>query len=124
MSTDTRLVRLKPFDPRRGNLLRRFTYMGIRFVAGRGWYRVKEEVAKHLEKVRQTPDNPHAPLAFDVCTEAEAKRLDAAEKSSEAQSAEDPIDTGSASEQSEGGDAGGEASDTSTGGRGRRGRGG
>ena len=46
--TDTLLVRLKPFDPRRGFVLRRFTFAGIRFQSERGWYRVEKPVAERL----------------------------------------------------------------------------
>ena len=34
---ETMLVRLKSFDPRRGAVLRRFTYAGIKFHEERGW---------------------------------------------------------------------------------------
>lgn len=77
---DTLLVRLKPFDPRRGALLRRYTYAGIKFHHERGWYRVERRVADYLRSVRQRPSDPQAPLAFDVATEEEAKALDARDK--------------------------------------------
>ena len=76
---DTLLVRLKPFDPRRGHVLRRYTYAGIKFQEERGWYRVERPVAEYLRAVREVPSDRYAPLAFDVCTEAEAKALDAGE---------------------------------------------
>lgn len=78
--TDTLLVRLKPYDPRRGHVLRRFTYAGIKFQEERGWYRVERPVAEYLRAVREVPSDRYAPLAFDVCTEAEAKALDAGEQ--------------------------------------------
>ena len=46
--TDTLLVRLKPYDPRRGHVLRRYTYAGIKFQEERGWYRVERPVAEYL----------------------------------------------------------------------------
>jgi len=73
----TLMVRLKPYDPRRGCVLRRFTYRGIKFHEERGWYRVDKAIAEYLRGVRQVPGDSNAPLAFDVCTEAEAKALDA-----------------------------------------------
>lgn len=76
---DTLLVRLKPYDPRRGFVLRRYTYAGIRFQDERGWYRVERRVAEYLRAVRTVPTDHYSPLAFDVCTEAEAKALDAGE---------------------------------------------
>ena len=74
------LVRLKPYDPRRGHRLRRYTYRGIKFQEERGWYRVDKAVADYLRQVRQVASDQHAPLAFDVCTADEAKALDAKEK--------------------------------------------
>ena len=44
----TLLVRLKPYDPRRGFVLRRYTYRGIKFHEERGWYRVDKAVAHEL----------------------------------------------------------------------------
>ena len=77
---ETLLVRLKPHDPRRGHVLRRYTYRGIKFQEERGWYRVEADVADYLRAVRQKAHDPHAPLAFDVCTPEEAEALDAKEK--------------------------------------------
>jgi hypothetical protein len=77
---ETRLVRLKPYDPRRGHVLRRFTYAaGIKFQVERGWYRVEKAVADYLCAVREVASDRHSPFAFDVCTEAEAKTLEATE---------------------------------------------
>lgn len=74
---ETMLVRLKPYDPRRGNVLRRFTFRGIKFHEERGWYRVEAPVAEYLRGVHQVPTDQFSPLAFDVCTEADAKALEA-----------------------------------------------
>ncbi|GAB4206516.1 MAG: hypothetical protein OHK0013_23290 [Sandaracinaceae bacterium] len=79
---DTLLVRLKPYDPRRGHVLRRYTYAGIKFQEERGWYRVEKAVAEYLRTVREVPSDRYSPLAFDVCTEAEAKTLEASETES------------------------------------------
>lgn len=77
---DIMLCRLKRYDPRRGHVLRRFTYRGIKFQEERGWYRIEKSVADYLSKVHQVPSDEHSPLAFDVCTEKEATALDAKEK--------------------------------------------
>jgi hypothetical protein len=77
---ETMLVRLKPFDPRRGQVLRRFTHAGIKFHGERGWYRVEKRVADYLRTVRQQLVDPHSPPAFDVCTEDEAKAMDTKER--------------------------------------------
>jgi len=73
---DKLLARLKPRDPHRGHVLRRFVYRGIRFEEGKGWYQVSPEVGEYLRGVRQRTFDPHSPPAFDVCTEAEAQALD------------------------------------------------
>jgi hypothetical protein len=78
----TMFVRLKPYDPRRGHVLRRYTYRGIKFHEDRGWFRVPKDVADYLRSVHEVPGDEHSPLAFDCCTEAEAKSLDAKEKES------------------------------------------
>ena len=77
---DNMLVRLKPFDPRRGYVLRRFTYRGIKFHEERGWYRVEPGVAAYLKDVRQVAGDPRAPLAFDVMPESEARALEEREE--------------------------------------------
>ena len=76
----TLLVRLKPYDPRRGCVLRRYTYRGIKFHDERGWYRVEKVVADYLRGIRQVAGDDHSPPAFDVCTGDEAKALDTREK--------------------------------------------
>lgn len=78
---ETMLVRLKPYDVRRGQVLRRYTYAGIKFHEERGWYRVEKGVAEYLRGVHQVPDNEVTPLAFDVCTEEDAKALESREES-------------------------------------------
>jgi hypothetical protein len=76
---ETLLVRLKTYDPRRGFVLRRFTYAGIKFHEERGWYRVEPDVAEYLRGVRQISTDPFSPLAFDVCTDEQAKALEQTE---------------------------------------------
>ncbi|MCP4676630.1 MAG: hypothetical protein GY854_14175 [Deltaproteobacteria bacterium] len=72
-------VRIKPYDAVRGHIMRRYTYKGIFFDVSKGWYVVSDNVGKHLETVPQQAGVQHSPSAFDVCTEAEAKRIDAKE---------------------------------------------
>jgi len=74
------LVRLKPYDPRRGHVLRRYTYSGVKIHEERGWHRVSKSVADYLKTVRQVAGDDYSPLAFDVCTDDEAKALDAREE--------------------------------------------
>ena len=77
---ETMLVRLKPYDPRRGHVLRRFTYAGVKIHEERGWHRVSKQVADYLRGVRQVNGDEYSPLAFDVCTDEEAKALDTREE--------------------------------------------
>lgn len=77
---ETLLVRLKAFDPRRGHVLRRYTYAGLKFHEERGWYRVAREVGEYLRTVRQIADAEYSPPAFDVHTEEEARAIDAREE--------------------------------------------
>jgi len=76
---DSRLVRLKAVDKRRGHVLRRFSYHGVTFVAGQGWSRVPKSIADYLAEVRQVDGDPLSPLAFDVATGSEARDIDESE---------------------------------------------
>jgi len=77
---ETMLVRLKPYDPRRKFVLRRYVYAGIHFLVTRGWERVPKHVADYLRAVRQKEFDPYSPAAFDVCTDAEAAVLEKRER--------------------------------------------
>jgi hypothetical protein len=77
---ETMLVRLKPYDPRRKFVLRRYVYGGIHFLVTRGWERVPKTVADYLRAVRQSEFDPYSPPAFDVCTEEEAAALEKRER--------------------------------------------
>lgn len=78
-----KLVRLKTYDQRRGNVLRSYTAFGSRFLEGRGWYQVDDSVADYLATVRQPPTGNYqaddAPFAFEIATAQEAAALDAEE---------------------------------------------
>ena len=77
---ETMLVRLQPYDPHRGFVLRRYVYQGIKFHAERGWYRVEKSVADYLRTVREVATDPNSPLAFDVGTDEEAKAIETREE--------------------------------------------
>jgi len=79
MTPDTYLVRLKPYNKQHHCVLRRYTIAGVRFECGH-WFRVELDLATYLRNVRQPPGHPGATLAFDVCTEDEARVLVAQEK--------------------------------------------
>ena len=75
-----KLIRLKPFDPKKGHIIRRYTVSGTTFEERKGWYRVSDHTAAYLGTVHQIADDEDSPMAFDVCSQDEAKRIDAAEK--------------------------------------------
>jgi hypothetical protein len=76
------LVRLRPYNPRKGLVLRKYTHAetGARFEEAMGWYKVPAAVAQKLRAVHQQPRDADTPLAFDVCTVVEAKEMDKAER--------------------------------------------
>ena len=81
MSTSEELfVRLKAHEPKRGHVLRCYCLGGVKFNEAHGWYRVPADVGEYLRDVRQTADDVTSPLAFDVCSEAEAQALDTREQ--------------------------------------------
>ncbi len=75
-------VRLKRYNPRRGYVMRKYTHMpsGKKFEETSGWYKVNTEVAESLRDIHQRPRDEESPLAFDVCTQAEAEAIDALER--------------------------------------------
>lgn len=75
-----KLIRLKPLDAKKGHVIRRYTAFSTTFEEHKGWYRVSDPVAAYLATVHQVPNDEDTPLAFDVCTQEDAKRIDAAEK--------------------------------------------
>ncbi len=74
----TMLVRLKPFNPRRGFVMRTYVdgISGAVFKEERGWYEVEDAMAAKLKEITSKPENPESPLAFDVCTREEAVALE------------------------------------------------
>ena len=88
---DTMLVRLKSYDPKKGLVLRRFTYSGIKFQTEHGWYRVEKSVADYLKTVHQNALDANSPLAFDVMTDEDARALEAREQQSIKKSASDTV---------------------------------
>ncbi len=95
--TEMMLTRLKPFNPKRGYTLRRFSVFGIRFDHDRGWYRVDQNVATYLKTVHCDNNNPDSPLAFDVYAEEEARGVVERERLAKLKRGEvkSPIDTAS-----------------------------
>lgn len=69
-------VRLKPYDRKRGHVLRTYCIYGVRFLEKRGWYEVPKSLAKKLETIPQRPTDENSPRAFDVKTKEEAEIVD------------------------------------------------
>lgn len=85
----SKVIRLKPFNPRKGLKLRTYTYKGTAYKSEAGWYEVPDTIAAYLSTVHQEENNPESPPAFDVCaTRADAMALETAEKRAEAMRAE------------------------------------
>ncbi len=85
MSNDpfVRLIRLKPYNPRKGYVTRRYHVRGTLFREDRGWYECKDpEFADYLEKLHQRSGDEDSPLLFDVCTREEAQAIEEREASS------------------------------------------
>ncbi len=75
------LIRLKPYNPRKGFVVRRYHVRGILFREDRGWYRCTDDaLAERLGKLRQRDTDPDSPQLFDIVTEAEAQEIDARER--------------------------------------------
>lgn len=87
---DTVLVRIKPYDPRRGHVLRRFTYRGMKICEDQSWRPVNEDVAEHLRGVRQSADDDSSPLAFDMCGCTEEQGASTGPTAAEPPAAEGP----------------------------------
>jgi hypothetical protein len=90
----TMLVRLRAHEPKKGLVLKQYTYKGVRFQAGRGWYKVSGELAAYLANVHSVPGDPDTPLAFDVRTLDEARAMDENDRKAARQvlPAEEPLD--------------------------------
>jgi hypothetical protein len=90
----TMLARIKPYNKRRGHLVRILNYRGIKFDATKGWYRVDDATAAVISSIHQDQNDLESPLAFDVMTEDAARTLEKVEtkKLEEKAKASDPID--------------------------------
>src|SRR5690348_16005414 len=77
------LVRIKPYDPKKGSVLQRYTVAGITYREDKGWYPVTSiRLAEGMRELRQDENNENSPAVFDVCTPEEARAIDAREAKS------------------------------------------
>lgn len=90
--TTTMLVRIKPYNPKRGQIARTVITHGTKFSVERGWYEVDADFAEVL-RLEHHGGDPDAALIFDVCTKDEAIAMQKAEDraAKEAASPERPI---------------------------------
>lgn len=78
-------VRIKPYNPRAGLLLRSLTMSkhGLRIKEQQGWKRLKNpstELLRDLFAYQNEPAGENSPKAFDVCTFEEGKSVERREK--------------------------------------------
>ena len=80
----TVLVRIKPYDPRRGNVCRTYTIHSMKFEESKGWYEVERELAEGLLAEAKQPASGNishelAPSLFDVMEKESAVAMERAE---------------------------------------------
>ncbi len=85
MPESTMLVRIKPFNPRKGYVMKTYAvdhpeFGSARFLESQGWYEVTPGMAGYLENLNSQPGNNESPAAFDVCTREEAIKLEERER--------------------------------------------
>lgn len=71
---DKRLVRVKPYDKRRGQLVRSYGYGGYTYKVEQGWVLVSALVAEYLATTLQTDSDPRSPCVFDIAESIEEAR--------------------------------------------------
>lgn len=71
----SKLVRLYPHNPARGWLVQTYMHHEFgKFVGKRGWYEVRDEVAKELAKVRQKDGKRRSGPAFMIADDKDHAR--------------------------------------------------
>ena len=68
-------VRIRPYNKRRGQLVRRYVYGGVRFEVNLGWYQVDDVIAEYLKTVLTHQGDPDSKLVFDVSDKAGAEKI-------------------------------------------------
>lgn len=89
----SKLVRLKPFNPKKGYNMRSYTLKGIQIREENGWHEVPDDVADQFANIHADPENADTPFAFDVMSRDEAISFEQKEKRAQQEraSASDPI---------------------------------
>lgn len=83
--SDTRFVRLKPYNKKVGHVVKRYHVAGQIFIGqdqsgNPRWYKVDTEVASLLATKRQNPGDPNSIKLFDVHTEDEYRAISLRER--------------------------------------------
>lgn len=74
------LARIKPYNPKLGQVARRYMTRGRRYEEAKGWYEVSDEDATYLQGItREVPKIVHPVHIFDVMAKEEAAKVDADE---------------------------------------------
>jgi hypothetical protein len=75
-------VRVAPYDPRRGYVIRKYGVGGTLYQGGERptWYKVPVELAEQLRDIPQSPGDPRSPYVFEVYSEEDRHRVDAIEE--------------------------------------------
>lgn len=76
MADTTFLVRLKPYNEKKGHRTRVYMVDGLRFYEERGWYEVTPAIADSLRELRQDHYDLETPYLFDVVTPDQAEKID------------------------------------------------
>lgn len=78
------LARIKPYHAKKGQTMRTHSFIHngerMKFVEGQGWYTVDASLANRLRTIRCSDMDPESNLAFDVCSAAEARKVEAREE--------------------------------------------
>lgn len=76
----TKLVRIKPLNPKLGHKVRTYTAGGYKFKEEAGWYKVDADFADKLVELRVDDGDYTSALIFDVMEQDVAQRIEAQEK--------------------------------------------
>jgi hypothetical protein len=74
-----KLVRLYPRNPKKGWVIQTYVdpFIGLKFVATKGWYEVSDEIAEKLSIVKQKEYDPESKNAFLIANnDKDAKRIE------------------------------------------------
>lgn len=76
----TMLARLKPFNDKRGQLTKIYMFMGLKFLAEKGWYEVPDAIGEKLKELHQNHYDEESAFLFDVASQEEAEKIDQKEE--------------------------------------------